>query len=251
MKVTNESCVPGKIEVTATGGDGNYTYAFAQGSVTTVTAGTFGTTNTYNVPTITGSVQTYTVFVKSDRCVKRHEVGVRKAPAVTFDTETITPTCQGSGNGKIVVKHITGDANFTVRYGNTGTPVIATFTGIATNTYTIDNLVAGAYSITVTDRYGCSASKNVTLQDMPALTASITVPSSPGDCITAGQAVSLTLTMSNEAWNAYRAGGNQIYYNYNGGTWHPMPTNPYTSAPISGVTEPGKTVRVRFATRQH
>ena len=249
VKVTNESCVPGKIEVTATGGDGNYTYAFAQGSVTTVTAGTFGTTNTYNVPTITGSVQTYTVFVKSDRCVKRHEVGVRKAPALTFDTETITPTCQGSGNGKIVVKNIAGDANFTVRYGNTGTPVIATFTGIAANTYTIDNLVAGAYSITVTDRYGCSTSKNVTLQDMPALTASITVPSSPGDCITAGQAVSLTLTMSNEAWNAYRAGGNQIYYNYNGGTWHPMPTNPYTSAPISGVTEPGKTVRVRFATR--
>ncbi|UZD40612.1 T9SS type B sorting domain-containing protein [Capnocytophaga ochracea] len=250
VKVTNESCVPGKIEVTATGGDGNYTYAFAQGSVTTVTAGTFGTTNTYNVPTITGSVQTYTVFVKSDRCVKRHEVGVRKAPAITFDTETITPTCQGSGNGKIVVKHITGDANFTVRYGNAGTPVIATFTGIATNTYTIDNLVAGAYSITVTDRYGCSASKNVTLQDMPALTASISLASTATCTTGSNKALPLTITIPPNVWNAYTAGGNKIYFSYdNGNNWSLMPTNPFDLAPINGVTEPGKIFNLRLANR--
>ncbi|EFS97622.1 conserved repeat protein [Capnocytophaga ochracea F0287] len=250
VKVTNESCMPGKIEVTATGGDGNYTYAFAQGSVTTVTAGTFGTTNTYNVPTITGSVQTYTVFVKSDRCVKRHEVGVRKAPAITFDTETITPTCQGSGNGKIVVKHITGDANFTIRYGNAGTPVIATFTGIATNTYTIDNLVAGAYSITVTDRYGCSASKNVTLQDMPALTASISLASTATCTTGSNKALPLTITIPPNVWNAYTAGGNKIYFSYdNGANWHPMTTNPFDLAPITGVTEPGKIFNLRLANR--
>ncbi|EPE00005.1 T9SS type B sorting domain-containing protein [Capnocytophaga sp. oral taxon 336] len=250
VKVTNESCVPGKIEVTATGGDGNYTYAFARGSVTTVTAGTFGTTNTYNVPTITGSVQTYTVFVKSDRCVKRHEVGVRKAPAITFDTETITPTCQGSGNGKIVVKHITGDANFTIRYGNAGTPVIATFTGIATNTYTIDNLVAGAYSITVTDRYGCSASKNVTLQDMPALTASISLASTATCTTGSNKALPLTITIPPNVWNAYTAGGNKIYFSYdNGANWHPMTTNPFDLAPITGVTEPGKIFNLRLANR--
>ncbi|EKY14948.1 T9SS type B sorting domain-containing protein [Capnocytophaga sp. oral taxon 324] len=250
VKVTNESCVPGKIEVTATGGDGNYTYAFAKGSVTTVTAGTFGTTNTYNVPTITGSVQTYTVFVKSDRCVKRHEVGVRKAPAITFDTETITPTCQGSGNGKIVVKHITGDANFTIRYGNAGTPVIATFTGIATNTYTIDNLVAGAYSITVTDRYGCSASKNVTLQDMPALTASISLASTATCTTGSNKALPLTITIPPNVWNAYTAGGNKIYFSYdNGANWHPMTTNPFDLAPITGVTEPGKIFNLRLANR--
>ena len=47
-----------------------------------------------------------------------------------------------------------------------------------------------------------------------------------------------------------RAGGNQIYYEFNNsGTWHPMPNNPHYILPISGVTEPGRTIQVRFATR--
>ena len=84
---------------------------------------------------------------------------------------------------------------------------------------------------------------------MPALTASISVSTSAG-CLKAGSAATLTLSMTTESWNAYTASSNQIYYNINNGaSWHPMPTRVYDIGAISGVTEPGKTIQVRFATR--
>lgn len=246
--VTNQSgCSAGKIEVVATGGTGVIEYAYEGGS--TAKTAYSSTQRSYTIPTFTGGTQTWKVYVRSGRCEKIETVTIKQASAVSFSTETETPTCQGSATGKIVVKNITGDANYTVKYGKAGTPVIATYTGIASPTYTISNLAPGAYSVTVTDKYGCAVMQSVTLQDMPALTATVTVSATTGSCITAGQAVSLTLTMSNEAWTAYRAGGKSIYYSFNGGAWHPMTGNPFSIAPIAGVTEPGKTVKVYFSTR--
>ena len=67
-------------------------------------------------------------------CVKTHQVVIKKADDVTFTAATVTPTCQGSATGNIILKDIKGDGNFKVSYGNAGTPVIATYAGITTNT---------------------------------------------------------------------------------------------------------------------
>ena len=251
VRVTHQSScnTNAKIEVIASGGVGtsNIEYAYVLGSGLP----NYHLNDTSKViPHFSEAVQTWTVYVRSAGCVKTHQVIVKKADNVAFTASTVTPTCQGSATGKIVLKNIQGDGNFTVRYGNGGTPVIATYTGIATNTYTIANVAAGVYSVTVTDKYGCNATQNVTLADMPALTATITLSATVGSCASTGSAATLTLTMGNDAWTAYRAGGNQIYYEFNNsGTWHPMPNNPHYILPISGVTEPGRTIQVRFATR--
>lgn len=254
VRVTHQSScnTNAKIEVIASGGVGtsNIQYAYMLGSAVPTNSDYHPNDTSKVIPHFSEAVQTWTVYVRSAGCVKTHQVIVKKADNVAFTASTVTPTCQGSATGKIVLKNIQGDGNFTVRYGNGGTPVIATYTGIATNTYTIANVAAGVYSVTVTDKYGCNATQNVTLSDMPALTATITLSATVGSCASTGSAATLTLTMGNDAWTAYRAGGNQIYYEFNNsGTWHPMLNNPHYILPLSGVTEPGRTIQVRFATR--
>ena len=250
VKVTDQSCKKGKIEVTASGGNGTIEYAYKkQGDPAPTDSEYSSTARSFDVPDFTAASETWIVYVRSAACVKTHQVVVNKADNVAFTAATVTPTCQGSATGKIVLGNIKGDGNFKVSYGKAGTPVIANYTGIAGSSYTITNVAAGVYSVTLTDKYGCSTTQSITLADMPALTASISVSTSAG-CLKAGSAATLTLSMTTESWNAYTAGGNQIYYSIdNGASWHPMPTRVYDIGAISGVTEPGKTIQVRFATR--
>jgi len=250
VKITDQSCKDGKIEVTASGGNGTIEYAYKkQGDPAPTDTEYSSTRRSFDVPNFTAASETWIVYVRSAACVKTHQVVVKKADDVAFTAATVTPTCQGSATGKIVLGNIKGDGNFKVSYGKAGTPVIANYTGIAGSSYTITNVAAGVYSVTLTDKYGCSTTQSITLADMPALTASISVSTSAG-CLKAGSAATLTLSMTTESWNAYTAGGNQIYYSIdNGASWHPMPTRVYDIGAISGVTEPGKTIQVRFATR--
>ncbi|PBN46624.1 T9SS type B sorting domain-containing protein [Capnocytophaga sputigena] len=255
VKVTDQSCKKGKIEVTASGGNGTIEFAYKkQGDPAPTDSEYSSTARSFDVPDFTAASETWIVYVRSAACVKTHQVVVKKADNVAFTAATVTPTCQGSATGKIVLGNIKGDGNFKVSYGKAGTPVIANYTGIAGSSYTITNVAAGVYSVTLTDKYGCSTTQSITLADMPALTASISVSTNGGGCLTAGNAATLTLSMTTEAWNAYRAGGNNVYYSFdNGASWHPMPTNPYDAPAVSaGVynTKPGTTLQVRFATRQ-
>ena len=255
VKVTDQSCKKGKIEVTASGGNGTIEYAYKkQGDPAPTDSEYSSTARSFDVPNFTAASETWIVYVRSAACVKTHQVVVKKADNVAFTAATVTPTCQGSATGKIVLGNIKGDGNFKVSYGKAGTPVIANYTGISGSSYTITNVAAGVYSVTLTDKYGCSTTQSITLADMPALTASISVSTNGGGCLTAGNAATLTLSMTTETWNAYRASGNNVYYSFdNGASWHPMPTNPYDAPAVSaGVynTKPGTTLQVRFATRQ-
>ena len=255
VKVTDQSCKKGKIEVTASGGNGTIEYAYKkQGDPAPTDSEYSSTARSFDVPNFTVASETWIVYVRSAGCVKTHQVVVKKADSVAFTVATVTPTCQGSATGKIVLGNIKGDGNFKVSYGKAGTPVIANYTGISGSSYTITNVAAGVYSVTLTDKYGCSTTQSITLADMPALTASISVSTNGGGCLTAGSAATLTLSMTTETWNAYRASGNNVYYSFdNGASWHPMPSNPYDAPAVSaGVynTKPGTTLQVRFATRQ-
>ena len=255
VKITDQSCKDGKIEVTASGGNGTIEYAYKkQGDPAPTDSEYSSTARSFDVPNFGAASETWIVYVRSAACVKTHQVVVKKADDVAFTAATVTPTCQGSATGKIVLGNIKGDGNFKVSYGKAGTPVIANYTGIAGSSYTITNVAAGVYSVTLTDKYGCSTTQSITLADMPALTASISVSTNGGGCLTAGNAATLTLSMTTETWNAYRASGNNVYYSFdNGASWHPMPTNPYDAPAVSaGVynTKPGTTLQVRFATRQ-
>ncbi|MBI1225510.1 MAG: T9SS type A sorting domain-containing protein [Bacteroidetes bacterium] len=61
------------------------------------------------------------------------------------------PTCFGSNTGFATAQPVGGMAPFTYAWSNGGT------------TQTIQNLAAGSYTVTVTDAFGCSATKNTTL----------------------------------------------------------------------------------------
>lgn len=76
------------------------------------------------------------------------------------------PTCFGSNTGFATAQPIGGMAPFTYAWSNGG------------NTQTIQNLAAGNYTVTVTDAFGCSATKNTTLVYQSNLQISLT-PTNP------------------------------------------------------------------------
>ena len=125
--------------------------------------------------------------------------------------------------------------------------MIANYTGIAGSSYTLTNVAAGVYSVTLTDKYGCSTTQSITLADMPALTASISVSTNGGGCLTAGNAATLTLSMTTETWNAYRASGNNVYYSFdNGASWHPMRTLMMRQLSQQVCTTPNQVLHYKF-----
>ncbi len=76
------------------------------------------------------------------------------------------PTCFGSNTGFATAQPVGGIAPFTYAWSNGGT------------TQTIQNLAAGSYTVTVTDSFGCSATKNTTLVYQSNLVINLT-PNSP------------------------------------------------------------------------
>lgn len=76
------------------------------------------------------------------------------------------PTCFGSSTGFATAQPVGGMAPFTYAWSNGGT------------SQTIQNLAAGTYTVTVTDAFGCSATKNTTLVYQSNLAINLT-PTNP------------------------------------------------------------------------
>jgi len=139
--VTNENCgnADGTVNITITGAQNPVTYVWSNGATTEdisgLAAGTYNVTATDgNGCTVNGS---YTV--------------IDNGSSLAIASSSISDEYCGSGSGSASVTVSGGTAPYTYLWSNGGT------------TATINNLSAGAYSVTVTDAGGCSVNGSYTV----------------------------------------------------------------------------------------
>jgi gliding motility-associated-like protein len=130
----------GAVSVNITGGSGNYRYQWNQGT---------GTTQLSNLAASTYRL-TVTDTISGCTAVKIFYVS-QPDPLQTIATVS-NATCNGNNNGSIALTPFGGTAPYQFVWSNGG------------NGASINNLIAGAYNVTITDINGCSitASSSVT-----------------------------------------------------------------------------------------
>ncbi|PIF29819.1 putative secreted protein (Por secretion system target) [Flavobacterium sp. 9] len=152
---TDVSCnggATGSATVTAAGGSGTYTYAWLPSGGTAATA--------------TGlSAGTYTVTVTdTNNCTAIQSFTITEPNAITA---TIAPTnvnCHGGATGSATATAIGGTGIYTYAWSPSGG-----------NAATATGLVAGTYTVTVTDANSCFTTQSVTITEPSLVVASITV----------------------------------------------------------------------------
>lgn len=111
----------------------------------------------------------YTVTVTSSQgCVGTASKTITGSPVINLNLTVQNVTCNGSSTGSITSSVTGGTVPFTYLWSN------------GASTTSISNLVAGNYSLTVTDNLGCTSSQSVTVnQPLPLV---LTFINSPGSC---------------------------------------------------------------------
>ncbi len=150
---TNVSCFGGNngtATVTPSGGTTPYSYHWSNG----------GNTNTINNLT----AGTYTVTVTDGRlCTATTSIVITQPTALAVANLSATNVnCFGQNSGSASVTISGGTTPYHYIWSNGG------------NTAAINNLVAGTYTVTVTDNLGCTISTSVVITQPTLLTASVT-----------------------------------------------------------------------------
>ena len=158
------TCNPGQIQITPSGGDGNYQFIVEDAG---------GNQNTYASSLISVPAGTYTVYVRdknggTDYCEFTDTVTVNQIVNPTHTTTLIQPKCNGeTGTINVTVENGVAPYTVTVTGGPTSAPAQ---TGSGLN-YTFSGLAAGDYTIQVTDGNNCpTTSETRTIQAPAALT---------------------------------------------------------------------------------
>ncbi len=174
---TNVSCTGGtngSATVTASGGTGALTHHWSNGQTTNPI------TNL-----ITG---TYTDTVKdANGCIKLVSITITQPAAslLASITSQQNASCKGNANGKITVT-VTGG---TLPYLYSWSPAVGTDS-------TVTGLVAGTYTVTVTDAHGCTTSKTATITEPGTLVPLITDLTVTGGIISCFGATNGSLSVS-------------------------------------------------------
>lgn len=152
----------GSATATVTGGVAPFTYAWSSGA-TTATLSNIG-----------AGVYSITVTDRNG-CRGTASVTITSSPGFSIALGSTNVKCNGGNTGSVTAFVILGGtAPFTYRWSNGAT------------TTTISNLSAGTYSITVTDRNGCTATGTTTVTQPAAL--GLNVSGTTNSCLTPGSA---------------------------------------------------------------
>ncbi len=158
----------GTATATPVGGIAPYTYAWNNGQTTASISGL-----------VPGS---YSVVVTDAQgCGANANVNVGGTPAIDLHISGVNGGCISNGSASAMVTPGTGTAPFTYLWSNGAT------------TSVINNIVAGNYSVTVTDANGCTKSSSVTVTSSSSITATATA--TPVSCF-AGNNGSATVNAS-------------------------------------------------------
>jgi gliding motility-associated-like protein len=149
----------GTATVTAIGGSGNYTYAW-------------NTTPVQTTATATGlQAGSYTIVVTDINGCDYTDAATVTEPTPVVTAITMTPaSCNGYNDGTATTTPAGGMGNYTYAWSTTPTQTDS----IATN------LVAGSYTVTVTDANGCTTTNTVTVTEPNGMT--LTMSTTPVTC---------------------------------------------------------------------
>ncbi|WP_375447481.1 hypothetical protein [uncultured Fibrella sp.] len=144
----NPACfgaINGSIDLTVSGGAGAYSYSWAGGQLTqdisALVAGTYSVTVT-----------------DANACRAVLTTTLTNPPALSVVLARQNPACSGASTGGIGLTVSGGTGAYTYRWNTGGT------------TASVSGLVAGTYSVTISDANACSVVQSVTLTNPPALT---------------------------------------------------------------------------------
>ncbi|MFM7235117.1 MAG: M43 family zinc metalloprotease [Flavobacteriales bacterium] len=158
----------GSISVTATGGTGNKTYLWSNGSTTTTISNL--TPGSYSV-TVTDAAG----------CTATASYTVTAPAAIVISGTATASGCSSTNNGSISITVTGGTGNKTYAWSNGET------------TATINNLAPGTYTVTATDAAGCTATATYTITASTALAVTGTVENAT--CATSNNgSIALTVT---------------------------------------------------------
>ncbi|WP_262697058.1 T9SS type A sorting domain-containing protein [Chitinophaga alhagiae] len=152
---TNVSCnggADGTATVTAAGGTSGYTYSW-------------NTTPVQSTATATGlQAGTYTVTVTdANGCTNTQSVTITQPAALSLTLTSTSTSCPGYNDGTATVTASGGVAPYAYSWNTT--PVQTTTTATA--------LVAGSYTVQVTDANGCTATQAITVNTTPDVTPAV------------------------------------------------------------------------------
>ena len=150
--VVNVSCnggTNGSATITGNGGTPGYTYNWSNGSVTSV-----------NNNLIAGM---YTVTITDlNGCTTFNSINISQPNVLTATISSQNVSCFSGNNGSATVTPSGGTSPYSYIWSN----------GNLTNT--INNLIAGLYSVTITDNRGCTTVASTNISQPALLSASIT-----------------------------------------------------------------------------
>ena len=141
----------GSIDVTITPA-GTYTYAWSSGNTTEDLSGIAGGTYTLTATDAAGCAETATFTVEGFSC-----------PPMTIDFATTNVGCAGNNDGSITA-NVTGGT----------TPYTYAWQPVGVTTQTISGLMAGTYTLVVTDANDCTATNTVSITSPNAISISVT-----------------------------------------------------------------------------
>ncbi|CAM4414381.1 T9SS type B sorting domain-containing protein [Zobellia roscoffensis] len=174
--VTNVStCADGTLTANASGGDGNFEYAFIP-SGNTVTDADFSSSNTTTIAL--ANIGAYDIYARdkangTGACEAMVSETVAANPVLAITAVPTDPECH-DGTGSIEVNITDGLSPFDYRLVDTtnGTPDQVD-TNVVGNTKTYYNLAPGTYNVIITDDAGCSENETVVINQPDELTADI------------------------------------------------------------------------------
>jgi len=182
-----------KVQVTATGGTGAYTYFYLVGGATK-------TTNTTGL--FTGVATGTPSFIVKDAngCFKQIDLTnfIPTPKTVSFTLEA-TECYAGDNQGVIKVKIADGNGGYTVSLN--GSAAVSPTTDSVTHSFT--GLRQGSYTVTVKDQYGCSAQRAIDIY--PSLTVKVNV-TDQGACTQAKLEVLTSGGANAKEYRFYKAG---------------------------------------------
>jgi len=164
MSVTPATCLTptGSASVVASGGLAPYAYAWSTGATTASVSGLSG--GVYNV-----------VVTASNGCTGFGTATITSGGTTSLSVTTTNAICNGAANGTATALGAGGTAPYTYLWSNGATGATAS------------GLVAGNYSVTVTDAASCTASQTFVIGQPNALSATATA-AAPSCSSTTGSA---------------------------------------------------------------
>ncbi|TAL62492.1 MAG: hypothetical protein EPN85_02680, partial [Bacteroidetes bacterium] len=158
---TNESCAgscDGTVTASVAGGTTPYTYAWSPGGCSTSACASL-CANTYSI-----------LVTDAKGCTATSSITVSPPSAIMPNLSSTPASCFGNSNGTVTSNTTGGTTPYTYSWAG----------GCITSA--CSNLVAGNYSVTITDAGGCTATGTVTVGQPALFTVSVSATPNPLNC---------------------------------------------------------------------